>query len=367
MTSRARRWRRALVPLAGVALLVLAGCGPENGQNSLRPKGPRAEKINDLFIPVVVVATVIFVLVTVGTIYAIVRFRQRPGRSENVRQIHGSTPLEIGWTILPALILAVIAVPTVRTIFDLEQDPGDDALVVNVTGKQWWWQFEYPEQGIVTSTEMHIPAGRDVKLNLRACEGPEDAPQCNVIHSFWVPELSGKRDVVPGRTNTLVIKADEPGTYLGQCAEYCGLAHADMRFRVVAMTEDDFEEWADDQSGPPRSTPSPAVQELISNTYGCTGCHFFDEPNRTNFGPNLTHLASRATFAGGTLALDREDLIRWVLDAPSLVPMESEKCLLPPPATCVGMPSFVRNLPAGREPMPRADAEQIADFLLSLE
>ena len=150
--------------------------------------------------------------------------------------MHGNTRLEIGWTVLPALLLAIIAVPTVATIFDLAENPGPQALQVHVVGKQWWWEFKYPDAKVVTANELVIPTGRDVYVKLDACEGSGTTKTCNVIHSFWVPELSGKKDVVPGQTNTLTINADKPGTYLGQCAEYCGLSHANMRFRVIAKT-----------------------------------------------------------------------------------------------------------------------------------
>lgn len=171
----------------------------------------------------------------VATVVIAIRFRYRPGKNENPKQIHGNTKLEIGWTILPALVLAVVAVPTVSTIFDLAKEPGPQALNVTVVGKQWWWQFNYPDQKIVTADELVIPAGRPVKVNLRACEGTGTAKTCNVIHSFWVPELNGKKDVVPGHDNWTTIEADKPGTFLGQCAEYCGLSreHALPRDREV--------------------------------------------------------------------------------------------------------------------------------------
>ncbi len=367
MTLRGRRWRWTLLPLLGGLLLALTGCGPQNGQNSLRPAGPQAQKIDNLFIPVVIVACLVFVLVSVGTLYAVFRFRHRAGRPDDVKQVHGNTPLEIGWTIVPALILAIIAVPTVRTIFDLADNPGPEALTVNVEGKQWWWSFEYPEEKIVTSTELHIPTGRPVKLNLRACDGEPGALTCNVIHSFWIPELNGKKDVVPGRVNHLTIEADKPGTYLGQCAEYCGLSHANMRMRVIAQTPEDYADWVRSVSGGPVSTPSTAVNNLMTTTFGCNGCHTWTNSDQATYGPNLTHLALRSTFAGGTETLNHANLVDWLLDAPGLVPMESQKCLLPPPATCVGMPSFTKNLPSGFTAMTAGQASEIADFLLSLK
>ncbi|MCZ7526954.1 MAG: cytochrome c oxidase subunit II [Acidimicrobiia bacterium] len=367
--STRRRWW-ALAGLLGATSL-LSACGPENDQNSLRPAGPAADKIQDLFVPVVVVATVIGVFVFVVLVLAVLRFRQRPGRDDAPRQVHGNTALEIGWTLVPALILAALAIPTVATVFDLAEDPGSDALEVKVVGKQWWWEFQYPEFGIITSTEMHIPAGRPVKLDITA----ED-----VIHSFWIPSLAGKKDAVPGRNHDLVIEADEPGVYLGQCAEYCGLSHANMRMRVVAQTEGEFEAWVAGQRErrapllDENGEPAGEVEALITQVYGCTNCHIFDDPRLTAYGPNLTHLGSRTTIAGGTLALrgedgeiDRDLLRRWILDAPSFIPMESEDCRQPlgPDVTCVGMPSFVEDTPAGQQAMTEADAEAIVDYLLS--
>jgi cytochrome c oxidase subunit 2 len=200
--------------------VLLGGCASEidNGQNSLDPQGPAAQKIFDLYMVVVAVAVLIGVAVVIGTVVIAIRFRYRPGKNENPKQIHGNTKLEIGWTILPALILAVIAVPTVSTIFDLAKDPGPEALEVTAVGKQWWWEFNYPGEKIVTANELVIPAGRPVKVHLTACEGTGDAKTCNVVHSFWVPELNGKKDVVPGHDNWTTIEADGPAC-TGQCAE----------------------------------------------------------------------------------------------------------------------------------------------------
>jgi cytochrome c oxidase subunit II len=376
-----RRWGRLITGVIAVSALV-AACGPENEQNALRPAGPSARDIDNLFIPVVVVAFVIGILVVGGTIYVALRYRRR-SEDESPKQVHGNTPLEIGWTIVPALILAIIAVPTVATIFRLAEVPsGDDVLELRVVAKQWWWEFEYRDDGIVTANELYIPANTKVRLELTACDeslGAEGTPEfCNVIHSFWVPELAGKQDVVPGRTQGLTIEADEPGTYLGQCAEYCGLGHADMRFRVIALERPGYDEWVREQQRGPAvpfqeegpddaMIPAGEAQELVSTTFGCTQCHTFEDPSASTYGPNLTHLGSRGVFAGGTFALDRENLIDWVLDAPGMKPMESKDCRLPPPATCVGMPSFTRDTPPGDYPvMTRAQAETIVDYLLSL-
>ena len=227
-----------------------------------------------------------------ATVYLAIRFRYRPGKNENPKQIHGNTRLEIGWTIVPALILAIIAVPTVATIFDLAKDPGPTALQVTVEGKQWWWQFSYPDAKVVTADEMVIPTGRDVYVHLTSCDGTGKAKTCNVIHSFWVPELAGKKDVVPGQENTMTLSADKPGTYLGQCAEYCGLSHANMRFRVIAKSPADFETWLkQQQQGPVNplyeadgTTPAGDTQSLIVKTFQCTNCHIFDDSSKSAYG-----------------------------------------------------------------------------------
>jgi len=385
MTPRRSRGRRLVFVAVAAVALVVAGCSEvkNNKQNSLQPKSPQAQKIYDLFVPILIIAIVVGIAIIVATVVLAVKFRYKTGTNENPKQIHGNTRLEIGWTILPALLLAIIAVPTVATIFDLAENPGPKALQVNVEGKQWWWQFSYPDAKVVTADEMVIPTGRDVFLHLRACDGTSDTPTtCNVIHSFWVPELSGKKDVVPGQANTLTISADKPGTYLGQCAEYCGLSHANMRFRVIAKSRDDFDEWLTEQQqgpaqplteevtqpdGTTKQEPAGEVQDLMINTFACAGCHTLDDSSKPSYGPNLTHLASRTVFASGAYKLNRTNLVNWLLNAPSMIPMESKDCRLlatDPSVTCVGMPSFTENTPKGQPVMSKAQAETIADFLL---
>jgi len=378
-SRRRALWIAALATLA----LVLAGCsldsGPENRQNPLRPRGEPAKQIDDLQTPIFWIAIGVGIFIICATVFVAVRFRRRKGDDDRPKQIHGNTPLEIGWTLVPALLLAVIAVPTVSVIFDISEEPAN-ALEVTVVGKQWWWQFDYPKQEgidkkLVTANELHIPTGRDVFLRLHACDeslpgGADGNPGCNVIHSFWVPELAGKRDVVPGRTNTMRLRAEEPGTYLGQCAEYCGLSHANMRFRVIAQTPEEFEEWVAGQlEGPAVALEDSDAAQLFTEKFACTNCHTTEDSSASVYGPNLTHFASRETFASGYYEITRDRLIEWILDAPSLIPMESEECRLPPSPfehTCVGMPSFTKDTPEGQPTMTRAEAETLADYLLEL-
>jgi cytochrome c oxidase subunit II len=380
MTPRRSGGRRLRYAVVAAVTLMLAGCTSEmtnNGQNSLQPRGSQAEKIYSLFWPIGIIAAVVGVAIVVATVYLAWRFRYRAGVNENPKQVHGNTRLEIGWTIVPALLLAIIAVPTVATIFDLAKNPGPSALQVTVEGKQWWWQFNYPDAKVFTADELVIPTGRDVFVHLTACDGTGTATTCNVIHSFWVPELAGKRDVVPGQENTMTLSAEKPGTYLGQCAEYCGLSHANMRFRVIAKSPDDFQQWLGEQQQGPAvplyesdgTTPAGDAQALIVKTFQCTNCHILDDSSKAAYGPNLTHLASRSTFASGSYPLTRQNLINWVKDAPSMIPMSSQDCRLPPAPgnICVGMPSFTTDTPKGLPVMTQSQAEQIADFLLELK
>jgi cytochrome c oxidase subunit II len=376
--SRPGRWGLGLT-LAGLGV-VLAACSPSNRQNSVSPHGTNAHKIDNLILPVWGIAIVIGILVVGAVVFFAVRYRARPGDTGRPKQIHGSLPLEIAWTMIPAVILAVIAVPTVSLIFQTDVSP-TNAIPVTVVAKQWWWQFEYPaangKKAVVTADELRIPTGRNIDLTLKACDpslpyGVNGGPGCNVIHSFWVPELAGKRDVVPGQDNHLTLQADTAGTYLGQCAQYCGLSHANMRFRVIAQSPTDFGSWlATQREGPGVTLADEPGGALFSQTFACTNCHTTSDSSLSTYGPNLTHLASRSTFASGSFALTKAKLVEWIMNAPSLLPMQSRDCRKGPPGTpgvtCVGMPSFTQNTPKGMPVMTPAQANEIADYLLSLK
>src|SRR5687767_14867190 len=197
--------------------------------------GQQARDVDRLWDIVFPIATVIFFLVQGLVVFVVWRFRARSDE-DNPVQVHGNAKAEIGWTIVPALILAVVGVFTVVTVFDInERADASEVLSVNVIGHQWWWEYEYPEQAavedaFVTANELVIPTGRDVQLRLTSAD---------VIHSFWPPKLAGKVDTVPGRTNYMKVSADTPGDYSGQCAEYCGLSHANMRLKVTALEPDE--------------------------------------------------------------------------------------------------------------------------------
>jgi cytochrome c oxidase subunit 2 len=187
---------------------------------------------------------VILILVLGLIVFMMVRFARHKSTDPLPKQVHGNTALELGWTIAPAILLAIVAVPTLAAIIDLGREPDESALTVEVEGVQWAWFFTYPDFETAEGTplespvELHIPVGREIGFRLTSPD---------VIHSFWVPRLAGKVDVIPGRVNFMWIKADEPGTYAGQCAEFCGVGHSDMRLTVIVHTEEDFQAWLAEQ------------------------------------------------------------------------------------------------------------------------
>jgi cytochrome c oxidase subunit II len=311
---RSRRWL-----LVAALALVAAGCASDAPLDTLDPAGPGAESIQNLFVPVIWVAAAVFVFVEGLIILAVVRFRRRgPGDDAVPAQVHGNTRLEVFWTIAPAVILAFIAVPTVATLFNLFEEP-EDPLNVTVTGQQWWWGYEYPEFGIVTANELHIPAGQPVFLTLQSKD---------VIHSFWAPRLNGKRDVVPGRAHNWTIQADEPGVYGGECAEFCGASHANMLLRVVAHDEADWDAWvaAQQQEGEVPTTGLAAEGHALFQQRGCVTCHVIDGvyeeeiPPESPPAPNLTHFAARDCLAGCMFENDRNNLEAWLRNPPARKP-----------------------------------------------
>jgi cytochrome c oxidase subunit II len=226
-----------LVPLA------LAACGEADQfpQTSLDPKSDLAYEIDGLW------NLTLYLGVGVGAVtfailaFILYRFRYRP-ESPEPKQVHGNTTLEIAWTLIPAVLISIIAVPTVQTIFFTYREAPEDALTIEVRGWQWWWEFRYVTEAgdtIVTANEVHVPVGRPVHLQMSSVD---------VLHSFWIPQMGGKRDVIPGRVTELVFTPLEAGVYLGQCAEFCGESHALMKMRLIAHEEQDFERWLANES-----------------------------------------------------------------------------------------------------------------------
>jgi len=304
--------------------LLLAACAENAPQDTLEPKGPVARQIDNLIDPVFAVAGVVLVLVLGLVLVAIVKFRAKPDSPEP-EQIHGNTRLEVGWTLAPALILLAVAVPTIATIFDLAKKP-DNAVNITVIGHQFWWEYRYDDLGVVTANELRMPVGRPVQLTLNSDD---------VIHSFWIAPLAGKQDVVPGRNNTMSFSADAPGEYLGQCTEFCGASHANMRAKAIAMLPADFDAWvAGQRAGAVAAAPGTAGEagSLLFAQKGCGGCHTVAGVSEGVLGPNLTHFATRTSFAGSIFDNNDANLRRWLRDPQGEKP--GNKMIIPgPPLT----------------------------------
>ncbi|MET0803406.1 MAG: cytochrome c oxidase subunit II [Acidimicrobiales bacterium] len=350
-----RSARLRTLALGLLLMVVAAGCASDAPLDTLDPKGPEAQSIDNLLLPVMLIAGVVFLFVELGIVYLVVRFRRRKSDddSELPSQTHGNLVLELGWTILPAVILAFVAVGTLTTLFEIDDAP-EDALEIDVVGQQWWWDFQYDVDGdgaydFRTANEMVIPAGEPVNLDITSMD---------VIHSFWIPALNGKKDAVPGRHHPLTLEADEPGTYWGQCTEFCGLSHANMRIRVIALPQDEYDAWLENQMRPAEAATGDAVdgEELFSST--CTSCHQIRGLNDDYTGaatvsgtaPELTHLMTRSTFAGSIFRLyaqaddadlhdfythlaeegtfNRVQLEAWLRDPPAEKPMYADTATL---------------------------------------
>lgn len=331
MTSgRATGHRLArLTALVGVAVL-LTSCAlidSDSRMTTFEPAGPNAQRLDDLFWLVFWIAAVVFAIVF-GAILVIVFFFRDRGKegAEEPKQTHGSTKLEVAWTIIPALILAGIAIPTIPAVFDLSGCSGE-AMNVEVIGHQWWFEYHYPESGVTTANVLVIPVDEEVCANLTSDD---------VLHNFWVPALHGKRYLVPGQTTVLPLEASETGEFWGHCGEFCGLSHSLMRTRVRVVERGEFEAWTQAQLEPATlpAEGEPGYEGLqVFIEKGCTRCHTVrseDEgalppvPLDIFHGPDLTHFASRHVFAGAVLPEEAESreqaLKRWLADPPNVKP-----------------------------------------------
>ena len=345
LRTHACRYVRRLVPVLAVLALVTSACSPEHyPQTALRPISDFAKIGDDIQTTTFYWAFGVFVLVEGALLYAIFRFRGKPTDAEP-SQVHGNTTIEIVWTVIPALILAAIAVPTVKGIFQTSAIPTGDILKVEVVGHQWWWEFRYPDLNITTANEIHIPVGQTVSLRMGTAD---------VVHSFWPPRFAGKRDVFPNRETRLWFKAQEAGEYPGQCAEFCGIQHGRMAFRVRAQTPEEFQAWvshmqtlgpkpakaaaaapaldsvrtasigaavqgpeakADSATAPaPPQNPAYAAGEKLFQAKGCVGCHSLNavDAPKGMIGPNLANVGARSYIGAGSFKNTDENLGRWI-------------------------------------------------------
>jgi cytochrome c oxidase subunit II len=394
--DRARSAGRRLALLVGVLLFATACAEQELPLNTLDPRGPAARDIDWLMNTVLIIAGFIFLGVNVGLIYIAVKFRQRKADDGTFpAQVHGDRRLEWAWTAVPMLIMAVVAVLSTNTLFKTYYaNAQPDDIVVRVEGQQWWWSFQYDTDGdgvydLSTATEMVIPVGQKIVLDITSYD---------VIHSFWIPKLHGKRDAVPGRNHEWWLQADEPGYYLGQCTEFCGLSHAYMRMAVVAVSEDEYRQWLADQkriANEPVTASELRGREIFAQQ--CTTCHqvrgvngrdcvpledgeAFTDPETQCYpgigegwaraaqvsgnAPDLTHLMSRQRFIGGIEDLyladgetpNRNTMKAWIRNPEAFKAMEAEPN---------EYSQFGRGMPA--LPLTEAQLDDVVDYLITLK
>jgi cytochrome c oxidase subunit II len=291
--------------LAGA--LALAGCEPDH--SILNPQGPYATRIDELWWLLFWAGTIVFVIVMALLLYAHLPHRRRD--EEGAVPGGDNRFIVVGGAIIPTVVILLVMIPTFQVGAELAPIPEGADPVIEIVGHQFWWEVRYPEYGVVTANEIHIPAGRPVELRLLTRD---------VIHSFWIPELAGKLDMIPGRENRTWLQADEPGVYRGPCAEYCGIQHTRMEVLVIAQPEADFSEWLAHQARE-AIAPTTDVERLGQEVYFQADCHLCHairgvaEPTQAGSpGPDLTHLASRLTLGSAIMENNRGNLGGWILD-----------------------------------------------------
>lgn len=311
---RAGEWLRALGLLTSLWLPAAAAAAPGPIPSIFDPLSPPAESIRTLAMLLLAICGAIFVVVGGLMVYCVVRFRQRDGDPDHEPpQIYGSNQIELAWTVIPLLIVFVLFLVTTRTLIAIENaQPPADALHVRVIGHQWWWEFRYPDQEVVTANELHVPLGRATFLTLESAD---------VVHSFWVPQLNGKTDVIPNRVNRLWFEPQVAGLYLGQCAEYCGTQHARMMLRVIAHPPEEFDAWVAQQRQPAAEVAAASAGRDLFQSVACINCHRIGGTVADGvFGPDLTHLMSRETIAAGAALNTPEMLHAWITDPDTIKP-----------------------------------------------
>ena len=292
---------------------MLAACGYDNRQSGVDPMSDTTRMSDDLYNFILWIDVAMAVGVTIVLFYALWKFRYR-GETERPKQVHGHLVAEVSWTIAPVFILVAIMVPTVQTIFAQQSAPPADALHIKVIGKQWWWEYEYADSGVVVGNELHVPAGKPVYL---------DMVSTDVIHSWWAPKLTGKRDVNSWQRTFLQFTADKPGTYWGQCVEYCGDSHSLMRIKVIVDKPEDFDMWLAHQKKDVVVQPEPEVKAALAQCFTChsmRGVLAEGAPvvRTQRSGPDLTHLASRTTLFSDLKDFSVEHIKTWLRDPRSM-------------------------------------------------
>jgi cytochrome c oxidase subunit II len=313
--------------MLAVAFLILscfvseaaADSSPTGLGNIFAPESTPAKSIFDLSLFVLSITGIIFVVVFTLLVYSIIKFRPT---SENANrepaQVYGSTQIELAWTIIPVLIVVVLFLASARVIHAVQDAPmPPSAVQVTAVGHQYWWEFRYPKLGIVTANELHIPvsdAASPTPTFLKLLSADTD-------HSFWIPRLAGKTDLIPNHPNSMWLDPHRTGLFLGHCAQYCGVQHAKMLLRVYVDTPDEFASWVRAQQQPPVHDEKVAAGKRVFETTACINCHAIGGTvAKGEFGPDLTHLMSRATIASGAADNTTRNLRQWVENPEAIKP-----------------------------------------------
>ena len=310
-----------------VALLLqmqVSGLPEHRVADIFKPMASPAAAERNIAVLTCAITGAIFLVVGGLIVYTIIRFRRRPGDDlhQEPPQVYGSNQIEVAWTVIPILIVFVLIGVSARVIAGVQNaSPPRNTADITLIGHQWWWEVVYPQFGFTTANEIHVPANTDGKtasyLTLRSAD---------VIHSFWLPQLSGKTDLIPNRDNFIWIDPTEPGVYLGNCAEYCGTQHANMLLRVVAQKPEDFNKWAAEEEKNSAENTQVAQAKATFLSLSCANCHTVRGTSAMGkFGPDLTHLMSRQTIGAGVLTNTTENLRAWVNNPQDAKP----GCLMP--------------------------------------
>jgi cytochrome c oxidase subunit II len=320
-SALSRGWQVMLLPFWSTSALGAGGPDgtPSNGTNIFSPASTPAKSIANLSVFVLVITGIIFLVVFVLLVYVVVKFRGRAGDAgREPAQVYGSTQIELAWTIIPILIVVVLFLATARVIHAIQDAPEPvGALDVIAIGHQYWWEFRYPKLGIVTANELHIPVSdpsHPTPTFLRLLSVDTD-------HSFWVPELAGKTDLIPNHPNRMWMEPQRTGIFLGQCAQYCGVEHAKMLLRVSVDGPADFASWVRAQQKPAVVDPGAIAGRRVFESNACMNCHTVaGTPADGRFGPDLTHLMSRATIAAGAAQNTHHNLRLWIQNPVAMKP-----------------------------------------------
>ncbi|HEY2841148.1 MAG TPA: cytochrome c oxidase subunit II [Pirellulales bacterium] len=314
----------ALAAIAAGATLVsfCSRVAADENLSIFSPVSPPANSVRDLFNLILAITGAIFLLVEGLIVYSAIRYRRKPANaSTEPAQVYASAPLEMAWTVAPLLIVFVLFLVVVRSVVEAREDPTHaNRIEVTVIGHQWWWEYVYAGadgKRIITANELHVP-----------CDDPGDPTpvaltleSADVVHSFWVPRLAGKTDLIPGKTNRMWFATDAPATYYGQCAEFCGTQHANMKLLVISEPRADFNEWLANEGRNAIEDPTVAAGRERFLALACVNCHMIrGTSSRGAVGPDLTHLMARKTLAAGAAPLDRDKLLAWIEDPDSIKP-----------------------------------------------